>query len=142
MKYSRALLVTVSLLITPSPIAGCATSSRAGADQDIFFPTWHPSGEPTPQGTLSGRLVQQDDCLLWDAGEQGVVLPLWPDTFSLKGDLAPVVDSGDGHSIDVGGQAVLGGGERSLANAEDLIGESIPSQCMASTIWMVTGLAQ
>jgi hypothetical protein len=138
---TKAILVTVSVLVGAG-MSGCASSNGAGANQDIFFPTWHPSGDPTPQGTLSGRLVQQEDCLLWDAGEQGIVLPLWPDTFSLKGNPGTAVDTGDGHSVDLGAEAVLAGGERSLASAEDLIGEAIPSQCRASSVWMATGLVE
>lgn len=139
---TKAILVAASILIATPAIAGCANSDAAGANQDIFFPTWHPSGDATPQGALSGRLVQRDDCLLWDAGEQGIVLPLWPDTFSLSGGVDPAVDTGDGQIINLGGDAVLAGGERSLAGAEDLIGESIPSRCRASSIWMASGVVK
>jgi hypothetical protein len=131
----KRLLRSATLLI----LAGCASVNPAEEPSSgVFFPTWHQAeNDPTPGGLLAGKLVLKDDCLLWDADEQGVLLALWPDRFTLRvGDQGPQIDLGDGRVLRVGDEGMLGGGQRTLAQATDLTSEEIPEQCQASGYWM------
>lgn len=128
--------VGVSMLLS---MGACATQGEPKSGSDVFFPIWSQSGdEMTPGGVLKGELVVRNDCLLWDAGEQGVFLPLWPDSFSLTEGSA--IATGDGQAINPEDEATLGGGERDLLAATELIGEPIPERCNASSYWMVSSL--
>lgn len=134
----RCALVWLTVGLAFSACGGPTAGN--GATDGPFFPIWHPTGAPTPQGTLAGRLIVEDDCVLWDAGEQGVVLPLWPDEIRLDSQDVPTLQLEDGRSILPGDEAVLVGGERSLSDARDLTGQDIPARCRASSIWMATSV--
>lgn len=123
--------------------AGCADPTGTEVGSAVFFPQWSLSGNEVPAGALEGRLTLRDDCLLWDAGEQGLSLPLWRDTFSLNEGSPPSVVTEDGQVIEVGDTAILGGGERVLADAEEMIGREIPPRCQVegAGYWLATDLA-
>jgi hypothetical protein len=118
-------------------VAAAALSMAACGDSapDVFFPTWSPSeGEATATGALEGRLVERGDCLMWDAGAD--FLPIWPDTYEFDGS-AVLADSE--FVLDLGESAFLGGGERSLRQAESLMDSQIPQRCHApGGYWIVT----
>ncbi len=104
---------------------------------DVYFPTWtREPGAAVPTGILPGRLVERNGCLLWS--DETDVVPLWPDNFQLD-DPNDTIAADSGIVLAVGDGGTLGGGERTLEQAESVIGEAIPSRCQPSGgYWLVT----
>jgi hypothetical protein len=122
----------VSCLVILATLLG---SCETGADApSVFFPTWTPESGPVSGGVLEGRLVERAGCLLWSG--TGDFLPIWPDTFEFE-DGEVITESG--LAVALGDTATLGGGERSRAQVEELMGQEIPSRCRSvDSYWMVT----
>jgi hypothetical protein len=120
-------------------LPACSQSNRStdGSESHTYFPTWSPEpGGARATGLLAGRLVLRNGCLFWDAGEQGINLPIWPASYRLGADEAIVTDHGQ--EVALGKSAALGGGERTLKEVRDMIGSTVPRQCRASGYWLVT----
>lgn len=135
-KRTRLRLLGVALLLA---VALVSSSCDQEEDQPshLFFPTWTPPpGAALPTGTLPGRLVERNGCLLWSG--QTDFLPLWPETFQLD-ERESTVETSSGAVLAIGYAGTLGGGERTLEQAESVIGERIPRRCQpAGGYWLVT----
>lgn len=104
---------------------------------NLFVPKWTPEpGAPVATGELPGRLEERDGCLLWSNEKD--FLALWPDDFEVDREEL-TIETASGVVVAIGEGGTLGGGERSLAQAQSLIGKEIPSRCRsAGGYWMVT----
>lgn len=134
----RSSLAGILLAVTLSACADPAPYSRSGSE--TFFPTWTPSGGLTPMAAVEGELIERAGCLFFDTpGAPGEYLPLWPDTLTLSGGSRPAITSPNGQVLEVGDRAALGGGERNLAQVEEMIGRVIPERCHAPAYWQASG---
>ena len=140
MRRARALQVLSSLGIVWMLSACGIGRAVEGGPSDYFFPTWPLSaGDMVPDGRTSGNLVARNGCLFLDASEQESLL-LWPSVFTLSGTDSPIVTSNRGDELHVDDVVILGGGERSREQAEDLIGGPIPNRCTAQGYWLVSSI--
>lgn len=131
----RRSLLEVALLLAVVLLSGACDQEDQPAD--VFFPTWiREPGAPVPTGDLAGGLVERNGCLIWSGTKD--VLPLWPDTFQLnRADVTIATNAGV--VLAIGDSGTLGGGERTLEQAESVIGKRIPGRCQpAGGYWMVT----
>jgi len=140
MRRARALQV-LSWLGIVWMLSACG-SGRAvgGGPSDYFFPTWpYSAGDAVPLAITRGHLAARNGCLFLDASGQEP-LPLWPSVFTLSGTDSPIITSDRGDELHVGDVVMLGGGERSREQAEELIGGRIPQRCTARSYWLVSSV--
>lgn len=115
--------------------AGC-TGDPADTASPPFVPTfaWEEGGT-FATGQISGDVSTRDGCITIE--NQGTsYLLLWPDGYAW--------DEGDGGVVDMDGDvaaaagvvAVLGGGQRTLDEAEAAVGV-IPARCQVGDYWLV-----
>jgi hypothetical protein len=129
------LLVRLSLFIAVS--VGALSCEQDEALSNLFLPMWTPQPDAAvATGELPGRLEERNGCLLWSDGTE--FLPLWPTDFEIDR-VGLTIETTSGAVWAIGDSGTLGGGERTLEQAESLIGEQIPRRCHAAGgYWMVT----
>lgn len=122
MRSAAASVITLLL-------AGCLGVPPPG----IHFPTYG-SMNALPVGVLEGTLVEEDGCLLVEAGGSRWLV-LWPGSArAVEADAGLVVRDGTNEAV-VGEPIRLGGGEYGMDNYDfvvDLIDEEVPPACRES----------
>jgi hypothetical protein len=127
----------IALLLFPL-VLSCADAPAGGGSGSLFFPTYSPSTE-SPLAAPQGVLVVRDDCLFMEASSGGTFLLLWPDGWSAGTESGGVrIFDGQGRQVAAEGEeATFQGGERTIASAESLSGEEVPSRCRSDPAWLV-----
>ena len=133
-RRDRVLVRLTLLILVTCVTAACDQGERPS---NLFLPTWTlQPGAAAPTGELRGHLDERNGCLFWSNGSD--FLPLWPTALEIDRDEL-TIETTSGDVLAIGDGGILVGGERTLEQAESLIGEQIPSRCQAvGGYWMVT----
>lgn len=111
-------------------------------DSSIFFPTYVADPDGTvPTGDLRATMRLTNDCLVAQMGGRRKYLLLWPDGWSTRSDDDVTVLNEEGDVVAREGEdAVFGGGERAIDDAEDLSGVEFPRSCRVGLegAWVVS----
>jgi hypothetical protein len=130
-------LVPSQLVFLAALLVACDALSGHG----LFVPKYQ-AMDQQPTAIMTGVLVVDDGCIWIESPESGRWLALWPTTISVStGD--PVRVNRYGVEVSEGEPITIGGGAyeepQHVAFVEDLIGQSIPTECLEK-YWLVTEL--
>jgi hypothetical protein len=130
----RAGVALIMMLVSVASCAGDSEPPRqTGGEPAVFFPVHHADDYPSAQGF--GVLEEVGGCLLVNVDDAPKeMLPVWPEGFSFEdGTLYK-----DGSIVAAVGEHVkLEGGEIDEAVFEDLTGDTVPSSCSDTVLFMV-----
>lgn len=131
--------LAVAALLTLFLLASSArASSQANAPEGVFLPRLTEHTDAFPAALISGTLLEADGCVFIgsDGASEERVLLIWPqETTADRTDDGTLRILVDGHVVgEMGDHVELGGGSvgerrNAVAQAESLIGTTIPDRC-------------
>ena len=141
-------LVSVAVLSLTLALSSCA--SGPAAPEGVFFPRLTAAPPHYGAAAIEGTFVENRGCLeltnlylsadIAPPSPGAIVLVLWPEgskaTRTDGGGLS--VDAPDLPSAVTGQRLFVGGAFTSRADAEQKIGEPIPSECRVGLYWVAT----